>query len=334
MAVLQPTSANVPFDPEIFLALSQEYSTEKNLLVTSGALAFDQELYDIAMANAGKITRASWLYDFKDADYWDGQHNTEVDSIGHKEQTSVIVRKYKIWGWNELTRYMTRGKSPEVAINDIVTEHKNTSLKRCMLSMLKGNFANSEVAKQLVYDISTKSMTTADYIKAKTKFWGDMANSASLVIMHAVVYANLMTQLTETQMVNFLNGATVLVDDSITAGTDNVYETYILRNGAIRWTGDLPLRNAGAFVEKDQQKNQGEEYIGYRRAFLFEPVGLSFKGTLAKPITAQNSELETGTNWEMVLEPKKIGIAMIKSKEVLDGTVATQATTSSKKVEG
>lgn len=325
MAVLSPTQANVPFDPEIFLALSQEYSTEKNLLVTSGALAFDQELYNIAMANAGKITRASWLYDFKDADYWDGQHNTEVDSIGHKEQTSVIVRKYKIWGWNELTRYMTRGKTPEVAINDIVTEHKNTSLKRCMLSMLKGNFANTEVAKKLVYDISTKSMTSADYIKAKTKFWGDMADSTSLVIMHSVVYANLLTKLTETQMVNFLQGAQILVDDSITAGTGNIYETYILRNGAIRWTGDLPLRNAGAFVESDQQKNQGEEYIGYRRAFLFEPVGLSFKGTLTKPLTAQNSELEVGTNWEMVLEPKKVGIAMIKSKEVLEETATAEA---------
>lgn len=325
MAVLSPTQANVPFDPEIFLALSQEYSTEKNLLVTSGALAFDQELYDIAMANAGKITRASWLYDFKDADYWDGQHNTEVDSIGHKEQTSVIVRKYKIWGWNELTRYMSRGKTPEVAINDIVTEHKNTSLKRCMLSMLKGNFANTEIAKKLVYDISTKSMTSADYIKAKTKFWGDMADSASLVIMHSVVYANLTTKLTETQMVNFLQGAKILVDDSITAGTGDVYETYILRNGAIRWTSDLPLRNAGAFVESDQQKNQGEEYIGYRRAFLFEPVGISFKGTLAKPLTAQNSELEVGTNWEMVLEPKKVGIAMIKSKEVLEEPAVTEA---------
>lgn len=317
MAVLLPTTANVPFDPEIFLALSQEYSTEKNLLVTSGALAYDQELYDIAMANAGKITRASWLYDFKDADHWDGAHNTDVDSIGHKEQTSVIIRKYKIWGWNELTRYMNRGKTPEVAINDIVTEHKNTSLKRCMLSMLKGIFANTEVAKKVVYDISTQAMTTADYIKAKTKFWGDMADSASLIIMHSVVYANLMTQLTETQMVNFLNGATILVDDSITAGTGDVYETYILRNGAIRWTGDLPLRNAGAFVEVDQQKNQGEEYVGYRRAFLFEPVGLSFKGTLATPITAKNSELEVGTNWEMVLEPKKVGLAMIKSKEIL-----------------
>lgn len=325
MAVLSPASANVPFDPEIFLALSQEYSTEKNLLVTSGALAYDQELYNIAMANAGKITRASWLYDFKDADHWDGAHNTDVDSIGHKEQTSVIIRKYKIWGWNELTRYMSRGKTPEVAINDIVTEHKNTSLKRCMLSMLKGIFANTEASKKLVYDLSTKPMTTADYIKARTKFWGDMADSASLIIMHSVVYANLMTQLTETQMVNFLQGATILVDDSITAGTSDVYETYILRNGAIRWTGDLPLRNAGAFVEVDQQKNQGEEYVGYRRAFLFEPVGLSFKGTLENPITAKNDELEVGTNWEMVLEPKKIGVAMIKSKETLGVAVASAA---------
>ena len=327
MAVLIPTQANVPFDPEIFLALSQEYSTEKNLLVTSGALAFDQELYNIAMANAGKITRASWLYDFKDADYWDGQHDTEVDSIGHKEQTSVIVRKYKIWGWNELTNYMSRGKTAEVAINDEVQNHKNTSLKRCMLSMLKGIFANTTAKSKLVYDISTKSMTSADYIKAKTKFWGDMADSASLIIMHSIPYANLLTRLTETQMVNFLQGAQILVDDSITAGTGNIYETYILRNGAIRWTGDLPLRNTGVFYENNQQKNQGEEYIGYRRAFLFEPVGLSFKGTLAKPLTAQNSELEVGTNWEMVLEPKKVGIGIIKSKEVLEDTAATQETT-------
>lgn len=194
-----------------------------------------------------------------------------------------------------------------------------------MLSMLKGIFANTEASKKLVYDLSTKPMTTADYIKARTKFWGDMADSASLIIMHSVVYANLMTQLTETQMVNFLQGATILVDDSITAGTSDVYETYILRNGAIRWTGDLPLRNAGAFVEVDQQKNQGEEYVGYRRAFLFEPVGLSFKGTLANPITAKNDELEVGTNWEMVLEPKKIGVAMIKSKETLGVAVASAA---------
>lgn len=314
---IQANQTDVRFSDKQLLALTQEYDANKTELVSSGALVKDSILASKYSNDTGVVERPFWFYDYEKSQDWTGKVDGETDKVGNKSIRSVMKRHFKAWKYNELAQFLATGITPEQAINNVITRHKNTALYDVVKSILKGVFANSAIQGKMIYDASTRAIKGQDFIKARAKFWKDRANEAPVFyIMHSVVYTALVTQLTETTMANFLQGARILVDDTITTESAGVYETYMFRDGAIRWTGDLPLANASAFVERDETKNQGETIIGYRRAFGFEVTNISFKGTLADPVCATDTELETGTNWEQVIDDTRFTLmGMIKSKE-------------------
>lgn len=317
---IQANKTDVKFDELRTLALTQKYSADKTEIIASGAMARDETLAGEYSGNTGTVERPFWFYDYVKPDQWTGKQDGNIDKVGNKTIRSTLVRHYKAWGFNTLANYMARGVSPEQAINNVITEHKNTALRNTMYSVLKGVFANTTIQGKMIYGDGTKSLKTSDFTKARAMFWKDRATETPVFyIMHSVVYTALVTQLTETTMVNFLQGARIIVDDTITTGSDGVYETYMFRNGAIRWSGDLPLNRAGAFVQTDEERNQGETIIGYRRAFAIEVPNVSFTGTLDDPTGASDTELETGTNWTEVIDDTRLTlVGMLKSKESID----------------
>lgn len=314
---IQANQTDVRFSDVQLLALTQEYDANKTELVSSGALVIDSILASKYGDDTGVVERPFWFYDYQKPQDWTGKVDGETDKVGNKSIRSVIKRHFKAWRYNELAQFLATGIPPERAINNVITRHKNTALNDTIKSVIKGVFANSAIQGKMIYDASTRAIKGQDFIKARAKFWKDRANEAPVFyIMHSVVYTALVTQLTTTTMVDFLQGARILVDDTITTGNAGVYETYMFRNGAIRWTGDLPLSDAGAFVEKQQTVNQGQTTIGYRRAFGIEVANVSFTGTLGDPVCATDTELETGTNWEQVIDDTRFTLmGMIKSKE-------------------
>lgn len=320
-----PTKADVPFDPEIVADIIQYLPLDKNRLVSSGAVVQSNFFTDVAGKNTGKITLPAFSYgEFEDGEDWTGEQDGNISKLPNTSQTSVIVRKYKAWGWNYLANYIANGMTPEQAVANYISIHKNTSFQKTILSMLKGVFTASDIAGKMIFDNGANPITSGDFEKAKQQFWGDTMNEQPVaIICHSVVATALRLQIDDKNKVNFLAGTEIIVDDNITKESSGVYETYIFRRGAISISPELA--GSGGFSQRDEIKNQGEGVLGYRTGYVVSPAGVDFKGSLAKAVGASKTELETGTNWQFlqnIQEPqKRMGIGMIKSTEDLSPAV-------------
>lgn len=161
---------------------------------------------------------------------------------------------------------------------------------------------------------------------------GDNKGKFSLAIMHSAVATNLenlrllayLKYTDENGMqrdlaIGTLNGRTVLVDDNMpceevapvpASGTPGAsgyveaqegytkYTTYVLGDGAIEYT------DCGAKVpyemDRDPEKNGGEDTLYSRQRKCFAPYGISFTKKSMASLSPTDAELETGTNWELV----------------------------------
>lgn len=75
----------------------------------------------------------------------------------------------------------------------------------------------------------------------------------------------------------------------------SIYTTYVLGAGAIEYT------NCGAKVpyemDRDPEKNGGEDTLYSRQRKIFSPYGISFKNSGI--VSPTNEQLKTGSNWEL-----------------------------------
>ena len=75
----------------------------------------------------------------------------------------------------------------------------------------------------------------------------------------------------------------------------SIYTTYVLGAGAIEYT------NCGAKVpyemDRDPEKNGGEDTLYSRQRKIFSPYGISFKNSSI--ISPTDEQLKTGSNWEL-----------------------------------
>ena len=119
------------------------------------------------------------------------------------------------------------------------------------------------------------------------------------------------------------NGRTVIIDDGMPAVEKEgyvEYTTFVLGNGAIDFC------NVGATVpyemDRNPAKNGGQTTLYSRQRKLFAPRGISFTKKSLASQSPTNTELENGTNWELVkdatgnkrINHKAIPIARIISK--------------------
>lgn len=316
----KPIITDIPFDPDVVLDTMQMLPMDKNSLVENGVLFVNNRFNEVGK-NTGSITMPAFIFDENDTDEdWDGLKDGSTSKLPNTSQTSVVVSRYKAWEINDLANNISDGVSPESAVVNYVQSFRQKQTFGIVKSVLKGMFANTSIQSKLIYDISTRSAKTNDFLKARTFFWGDQADAPVFYIMHSVVHASLLSALTETTMVNFLQGAKIIVDDKITTESAGVYETYIFRRNAMATSNDLA--GSRAFRQTDEIKDQGTDVIGYKRRLILSPVGVSFKGTLAKPTGATTAELETGTNWELLKDlpdnHRYVRVGVIKSKESID----------------
>lgn len=185
---------------------------------------------------------------------------------------------------------------------------------------------------------------------------GDNKSKFTLAIMHSAVATNLenlklfayLKYTDENGIQRDLsmgtwNGRIVLVDDSMpveevaaieesgTKGQDGYiaaqdaytkYTTYVLGDGA------FDFENIGAKVpyemSRDPKTNGGQDTLYSRQRKCFAPYGISFTKKSCASLSPTNTELETGSNWELVndgassskkyIDHKSIAIARIISR--------------------
>lgn len=218
------------------------------------------------------------------------------------------------------------GVDPMDAMTTMVADDWSGSFQEVLLSSLKGVF-NATSMSDHILDISTKSgdagVLSNNALIDAIYLLGDNFKSLTGLAMHSAVMAKLaklkllddyprdasaMAPEFDTYM-----RRRIIVDDSIApetiiVGSDSAkaYPIYLFGNGAVAYNENAALME----TEPDRDSGQGDDYLYTRRVFTMHPRGIKWTGTPAGA-TASNSELETGTNWELVEDSKNVLIAKL-----------------------
>ena len=273
------------------------------------------------------------------------------------EQGFITASRMDSWTERNFSKNITAGVDFMDNVASQIGDYKMEVKQAMLLAILEGVFsmkttgttAAEKAAKEFiakhVYDITSKTgdealVGAATLNKAIQKACGDNKNVFKLVIMHSEVATNLenmkllkfMTQTDGDGIERELalatwNGRTVLIDDNmpteeVAAAGDvpayTAYTTYILGDGAI------VLDDIGDAVpyemSRDPKTNGGQDTLYVRDRYIIGVDGISFEKPASITASATNSDLATGTNWNIIndgttaIPHKAIAIAKVVSK--------------------
>lgn len=298
--------------PEVFNSYVVQRTMELSAIFESGIVQRTAKFDQLASSDAKTINMPYWT-DLTGADeVLSDTGALTPGKIGTEQDIATILRRGKAWGANELAANLA-GDDPMRVIGDLVASYWARRYQATLISVLKGVFASASMASNKL-DISgltggAEKIAASSFIDA-IQLLGDAKDQLTGVVMHSAVEAALAKQnliqyiqpSTASSQVPTYLGKRVIVDDSCPASA-GVYTTYIFGAGAIAYGEGNPV----GFVptETDRDSLAGEDYLINRRTFILHPRGVKWIGSPAGA-SPSNTELETGTNWQRVYEPKAI----------------------------
>ncbi|ABB14121.1 major capsid protein [Carboxydothermus hydrogenoformans] len=297
--------------PEVFNPYVIQRTMELSELYQSGILSTGEEFDRLASSSSHVVNMPFWNDLTGEDEVLTDQGALTPGKITAGQDIAVILRRGRAWGANDLAAALA-GDDPMLVIGDLVADYWRRRMQAALISILKGVFAAPTMATNL-HDISANTgdaakFTGATFIDALQKL-GDAKEKLTAVVMHSAVEAALSKQnLIQTiqpsenmPQIKTYMGKRVIVDDSCPVDTTNgVFTTFIFAQGAIGYGNGNPV----GFVptETDRDSLAGEDYLITRKTFILHPRGVKYVGAP----NPSNTELENGTNWERVYEPKAI----------------------------
>lgn len=332
----------------------------KNELAKSGAVGTNQNAHDALANQTGSLyARVPYFgrIDGSTSQNNDGGTDIASTSTTTYEQGFVVASRMDGWTEKSFSKNITAGVDFMDNVAAQIADYKMDVRQAMLLAILKGVFSMSttgstvaaKAAKEFldkhVYNITANAgddalVGAATLNKAIQKAGGDNKNIFKLVIMHSEVATNLenmklLKYMTYTDADGIerelalatWNGRTVLVDDNMP--TEDVakagdveaytaYTTYVLGEGAIILDdiGDaVPYE-----MSRDPKTNGGQDTLYVRDRYICGVDGISFEKPATITASASNTDLETGTNWNIIndgtkaIPHKAIAIAKIVSK--------------------
>lgn len=285
---------------------------------------------------------------------YDGVTNIESVNTQTYSHSRVVAGRAAAWTEKDFSYDITGGVDFMQNVAEQVASYWTEVDQATLVAILTGIFsmtgdANLEFVNKHTHNVSaiTNTEGTVGFMDATTlntamqKACGDHKSKFSLAIMHSAVAThlenlNLLTYLKYNDAngiqrdlpIGQLNGRMVLVDDDmpvteVGSGTSATkqYTTFVLGQGAIEFT------NCGAKVpyemSRDPKTNGGQDTLYSRQRKCWAPYGISFTMDSMSTLSPTDSELATGSNWELVntggtqnkkyIEHKAIPIARIIS---------------------
>ncbi len=332
----------------------------KNELAKSGAVGTNQNAHDALANQTGSLyARVPYFGRIDGSTSQNNDGGTDITSTSTTtyEQGFVVASRMDGWTEKSFSKNITAGVDFMDNVAAQIADYKMDVRQAMLLAILKGVFSMSttgstvaaKAAKEFldkhVYNITANAgddalVGAATLNKAIQKAGGDNKNIFKLVIMHSEVATNLenmklLKYMTYTDADGIerelalatWNGRTVLVDDNMP--TEDVakagdveaytaYTTYVLGEGAIILDdiGDaVPYE-----MSRDSKTNGGQDTLYVRDRYICGVDGISFEKPATITASASNTDLETGTNWNIIndgtkaIPHKAIAIAKIVSK--------------------
>ena len=256
---------------------------------------------------------------------YDGSTNITATALETYAQSMIVVGRAKAWQEKDFSFDIT-GHDFMADIAAQVGNYWDDVDQATLLAILEGIFgvSTNSFAANHTLDItsaSTKTVGAGTLNSAVQKASGANKDIFKVVIMHSVVATNLENlQLLEywkqtdengvQRPVGLAswNGRTVLIDDDVpvdTTGTNPVYTTYILGEGAFDYA------DCGAKVPyetyRDPTTNGGQDMLITRQRKLFAPRGFSFVQPSTPIVSPTDTHLATAARWTPVKDTAGTG---------------------------
>lgn len=347
------------FNPQAFGAYVKRVpNTKKTELAKSGAVGTNEQARAALSNQTGSLyARIPYfgLISGSTSQNNDGATDITSSNTTTYEQGFVTASRMDSWTEKSFSKNITAGVDFMDNVGNQIAAYKFEVAQTMLLAILKGIFAMTttgntvpaKAAKEFIEkhtnDITGigDGLVSADTLnKTIQKACGDNKSIFKLVIMHSEVATNLenlklLKYLTYTDAdgitrdleIGTWNGRTVLIDDGMptrdVAANGDVpayteYTTYVLGEGSIILDdiGDaVPYE-----MSRDAKTNGGQDTLYVRDRYICGVDGISFEKPSSITASASNTDLETGTNWNIIndgskaISHKAIAIAKIVSK--------------------
>ena len=256
---------------------------------------------------------------------YDGSTNITATQLETFLQSMIVVGRAKAWQEKDFSQDIT-GHDFMADIAAQVANYWDDVDQATLLAILAGIFGvstNSFAANHTLNltSASDKNVGASSLNDAVQKAAGANKGIFTCVVMHSVVAKNLENQ----QLLEYMkyndgtgmerdltmatwNGRTVLVDDDVpvdTTGTNPVYTTYILGEGAFDFC------DCGAAVPneiyRDPTTAGGQNMLITRQRKLFAPRGFSFVQPSTAIVSPTDAQLATAARWTPVKDTAGTG---------------------------
>ena len=325
------TIANMQIVPEKFSKYVIDRSTALNTLVSAGIASPDATVAQLinGTPEGGRFIQLPMWNPLEGEEDVFGEQDVSVGDITTKEARATLLMRQRAWGSTDLA-HVLGGADPMGATIQLISDWRNAREQQIYLSIMKGIFATDGALKDHVSDISILTGDAACISREATldtkQLLGDHYKALGMVFMHSATYTYLQKKelilrqpwvnpVGETVEIETFMGYRVIVDDGMPA-IDGVYDTYFMgKNCFIRQDG-TPQGFVG--TETDRDKIGAKNYLINRWCQIIHPRGLSWvnEGEYLNPDHKypSNADLEVASNWKLVVDHKKVGLACLRHK--------------------
>jgi len=307
--------------PEVFTPYTIQKTMEKSALIQSGIAENTAEFDALASGPNTLINMPYWNDLTGDAEVMNDTDETMPGKITASKDVARKLAFTKSWAANGLAALLS-GDDPMGAIADRVADYWTRWYQQILLSILEGVFASSTMADK-IHNISNQQGNAAlisgkTFLDAAQKM-GDAKDLLVAVMMNSAVE----TYLAKNDLIEYLPdsegkpyirqflGKRVIVDDSMPFVTQNgnkIGVAYLFGYGAIAWGNGTHPDIIQTEVVRKGLSLAGEDVLVNRRLPLLHPRGVKWIETNVEGNFPTLEELEEGSRWERVYEPKAIRI--------------------------
>ncbi|WP_405380138.1 major capsid protein [Phascolarctobacterium sp.] len=316
--------ADMQLVPNKFTEYTIQRTTEKSALVRSGITVADPRVGQLinGTPKGGNLIQMPFYKPLTGEDKVFGEDVLTADGIETGSEFATLLIRQNAWGDTDLSKVFG-GSDPMAAIGDLVADWWVIREQAMMMSILKGLFAENGALKAHLLDVSaggTDNTIGVDTTLTAKQLMGDAADKLGVVFMHSATYTSLQkkNQITTEYSsdlkvkIDYYLGYEVIVDDGMPVNS-GVYDTFFIGKGAFSRNDGMPQGLVGYEIDRD--KLAATNYLINRRALVLHPLGVSWnaQATLAKKY-ANNNELATAANWQLVADHKKVPIVCLRHK--------------------
>lgn len=299
----------------------QYNSLQVNNLVNSDAVVDDDRIGN-QLTNPGNDIYLPFDNDlYGDPEVWNDDNNIEPDSFTTGQERAVKLYQDKAFAFTDFAQLVDLS-NPLERINSRIGDFWTRANTKAVISILKGTFANPQIANTNVYDGSDKTFNLLDFQKAKSRLGAYQNSAFSTLFVHPTVYSQMQAENYITvvgndtplsnaaQPISMYNGMRVIMDDQLPIDENGVATSYLAGKGSIMFSAESVQ---GVELYRNPLEAGGRTSIVTKRVITGHVHGT----TVTEGFPSMGLSVDDYANpdmWDCVVNPEYIHVVAYRSK--------------------